>query len=286
MSDNGFASLRSGQAIPRGQIPERPMAEFRRAVVDAVARGHRVAALFGDAPASGGPVELYAVLADGTQALLRVVKTTLDADRFPSPDAGLPAGSSVRARDRRAIRCLSRRPSLVQAGSFPCLVPTRPRRLGQEAGRATSHRRHGLLPRRRGGDPRGSRRARPRRHHRAGAFPLPVPRRAGLPPGDFARLPASGGRAGARRRAEQAHHPHDGGGGRGHLGRPCHGLLPGGRGPGRLPGPRSAPRCCAASPWNWSDWPTTPGTWVPWRATWGSCRRLRTAGASAAISST
>jgi len=84
MNDNGFASLRTGQAIPRSQIPHRPFADFRRAIVDAVAGGHNVAALFGDATASGASVDLYAVLADNRQSLLRVVKTILEADRYPS----------------------------------------------------------------------------------------------------------------------------------------------------------------------------------------------------------
>jgi Ni,Fe-hydrogenase III large subunit len=84
MTDNGFAALHTGQAVPRGQIPQRPVARFRRAVVDAVEGGHRLAALFGDAADPGGPVDLYAVLADSTHGLLHVARTTLDTDRFPS----------------------------------------------------------------------------------------------------------------------------------------------------------------------------------------------------------
>lgn len=84
MNPNGFASLHSGQAIPRSDIPQLCFSDFRRAVVDTIARGHQIAALFGDAVDSGGSVDLYAVLADNTQALLRVAKTTLDADRYPS----------------------------------------------------------------------------------------------------------------------------------------------------------------------------------------------------------
>ena len=49
-----------------------------------VAGGQRVAALFGDAPSSADRVDLYAVLADGARGLLRVGKTMLDTDRFPS----------------------------------------------------------------------------------------------------------------------------------------------------------------------------------------------------------
>jgi Ni,Fe-hydrogenase III large subunit len=83
MHDHGFAVLHPGQAVPRGQVPQVSFEEFRRAVV-AAAGGQRVAALFGDAPAPVGPVDLYAVLADGARGLLRVGKVTLDADGFPS----------------------------------------------------------------------------------------------------------------------------------------------------------------------------------------------------------
>src|SRR5262245_8742938 len=84
MNENGFAALRAGQPVPRAEVPQRPFADFRRAVVDAAGDGHRVAALFGDASDPNGPVDLYAVLADGTPALLRGARTTLDTDRSPS----------------------------------------------------------------------------------------------------------------------------------------------------------------------------------------------------------
>jgi Ni,Fe-hydrogenase III large subunit len=81
---NNLAVLRNGQALPREQIPELSFPEFRRALMDAVSAGQRVAALFADpAPATGG-LDLYAVLADSTRALLRIGKSRLEADRFPS----------------------------------------------------------------------------------------------------------------------------------------------------------------------------------------------------------
>jgi Ni,Fe-hydrogenase III large subunit len=80
----GFAALRNGQAIPRAQIPELGFGDFRRIVVGSVAAGQRVAALFGDDSATGGGVDLYALLADSRRALLRVGKTRLEADTFPS----------------------------------------------------------------------------------------------------------------------------------------------------------------------------------------------------------
>ncbi len=84
MNNQSFAGLRACQAIARTQVPDLSFVDFRRTILAAVAAGQRVAALFGDAPASSGNVDLYAVLADRTQALLRVGKTRMDSDRFPA----------------------------------------------------------------------------------------------------------------------------------------------------------------------------------------------------------
>jgi Ni,Fe-hydrogenase III large subunit len=84
MNNHGFATVHMGQAIPRGQVPHLVWSDFRSAIVEAVLGGQRVAALFGDTPASAGKVNLYAVLADTFHGLLRMGQTTLDADRFPS----------------------------------------------------------------------------------------------------------------------------------------------------------------------------------------------------------
>jgi Ni,Fe-hydrogenase III large subunit len=85
MNDHGFAELRSGQATPRGRVPRLPWAEFRRSIVESVADGQRVAALFGDAQGpAAAEVDVYAVLADGDRAILRVGRATLDSDRFAS----------------------------------------------------------------------------------------------------------------------------------------------------------------------------------------------------------
>lgn len=77
-----LARLRNGQTVPRTEVAEWPFAAFRRAVIDGVAAGQRVAALFGDASAGG--VDLYAVLADSRRALLQVARTRVDAESFPS----------------------------------------------------------------------------------------------------------------------------------------------------------------------------------------------------------
>jgi Ni,Fe-hydrogenase III large subunit len=81
---HGFAPLRNGQSIPRTQIPELSFADFRETIVDAVAGGERVAALFADPFVMMDGVQLYAVLAHARRALLFVGKTKLAADRFPS----------------------------------------------------------------------------------------------------------------------------------------------------------------------------------------------------------
>ncbi len=80
----GFASLRNGLTISRAQVPEVSFVDFRCTLVDAVADGQRIAAMFGDAWNATGKMELYAVLADNTRALLRVGKTQLESDNFPS----------------------------------------------------------------------------------------------------------------------------------------------------------------------------------------------------------
>lgn len=82
MNTSSFTAARTGQAIPRSQISQLPLEDFRRHVISAVNGGQRVAALFGDDVS--GSVDLYAVLADGAHGLLHIGKTTLQSDRYPS----------------------------------------------------------------------------------------------------------------------------------------------------------------------------------------------------------
>lgn len=84
MNPNGFAILRTGQAMPRGQIPQVSFEEFHQTIVKAAGKGQRVAALFGDAPTSTDRVDLYAVLADSAHGRFQVGKVALDSDRFSS----------------------------------------------------------------------------------------------------------------------------------------------------------------------------------------------------------
>jgi Ni,Fe-hydrogenase III large subunit len=80
-----FISLRNGQAISREQIPEIPLMDFRRIILDAALNGERVAALFGNRPAEMNRfVDLYVVLADSSRARLRVGKTRIDSDCYPA----------------------------------------------------------------------------------------------------------------------------------------------------------------------------------------------------------
>jgi Ni,Fe-hydrogenase III large subunit len=81
---NSFVSIRTGQAVPREQVPKVPFDQFRRAIIDGVRNGQRVAAFFGDASSSSGGVDVLAVLSDGARSLLRVIATRLDADHFDS----------------------------------------------------------------------------------------------------------------------------------------------------------------------------------------------------------
>jgi Ni,Fe-hydrogenase III large subunit len=79
-----FTSLRNGQAVARSQVDVLPLAEFRRAVVDQVRAGNRVAALFGIAAAGAAPVTLVAVLADDVAGLLHVAQTTVEGESYPA----------------------------------------------------------------------------------------------------------------------------------------------------------------------------------------------------------
>ncbi len=83
-SHEQFATLRNGETIPRGQIPQLAYLAFRRVILDGVDAGQRIAALFGDNPAGTDRVDLYAVLADKSNGQLHVGMTTLDAERFCS----------------------------------------------------------------------------------------------------------------------------------------------------------------------------------------------------------
>lgn len=79
-----FATLRNGQRIPMSRVPLLSFGDFRRAIIESVANGQRIAALFGDAPDATSEVILYVVLSDASEAMLRVAQTKLTSDSFKS----------------------------------------------------------------------------------------------------------------------------------------------------------------------------------------------------------
>jgi Ni,Fe-hydrogenase III large subunit len=83
-SDIGFAALRNGTAVPIQDVPVLPFGDFRRAIVEAVAQGGRVSALFAHQDKASNAMELCAVVADGFRARLHVGRTRLSADHYDS----------------------------------------------------------------------------------------------------------------------------------------------------------------------------------------------------------
>ena len=259
-SDTALPVLRTGQAIPRGQIPRVPFEEFRVTIVDAVAGGQRVVALFGDAPAPTEKVDLYAVLADSSRALLCVGKATLDSDRFPSLTPECP---QVHLFEREIAEqygvCPEGHPWFKPVRFHPSYRP------GQDA--------WGRKP---GEAPiigvTDFYRVEGEEIHEVAVGPV----HAGvIEPGHF-RFQCHG---------EQVFHLEislgyqhrgieraliggptkrtafiDGGSRGGHLGRPCHRLLPSRGDPRGMLAYRFGPRYCAVSPWSWSGWPITRAT--------------------------
>ena len=135
--------------------------------------------------------------------------------------------------------------------------------------------------------PRGGRGTGSRGHHRARPFPLPVPRRKGLPPRDRPGLSASRNRGGHDRRARRrdrgiTSRPPAGDTSVAHATAYCQVL----ESSGGLPGGRAGPGHPAASPSSSSVWRTTSATSARCPATSASCPPRASAGGSAATSST
>ena len=87
---NRFDSLglRNRRAIPSADIPVEPVEQFRRTVIDAVARGWRIIALFGVAE-DAGLLRVMAVLADDQHGELGATSAVVGAE-YPAltPDCG------------------------------------------------------------------------------------------------------------------------------------------------------------------------------------------------------
>ena len=90
MIASGFTAIRVGQSMPMARVPELPAADFRRTITNAVRGGQAVVAFFGHVSSTRGNVELYAVTSDTQHGVLRIGKTTLDSDQFPSTTPDCP----------------------------------------------------------------------------------------------------------------------------------------------------------------------------------------------------
>jgi Ni,Fe-hydrogenase III large subunit len=111
MTAPAFAPLTNGVRAARAALPDLSPADFRSGILNAVASGGRVAALFGAAPGGGAApgavaaagavaeappaarpnrLELYAVLADDAAGGLYAARTTVPADSFASLAADCP----------------------------------------------------------------------------------------------------------------------------------------------------------------------------------------------------
>ncbi len=80
----GFAVIRNGAAVPIQNVPDLAFGAFRQTIVDAVAEGGRVSALFAYPDSASNAVELIAVVGDSFRAQLHVGRTRLASNRFDS----------------------------------------------------------------------------------------------------------------------------------------------------------------------------------------------------------
>ena len=83
MSAPDLLALRNGQRADRAAVPLLATDRFVDVVAEGPKRGLRIAALFG-APADGGRLELFAVLADDEQGLVLLARTRVDGDAYPA----------------------------------------------------------------------------------------------------------------------------------------------------------------------------------------------------------
>lgn len=88
---NGFDALglRNRRAIPLGAVPVESIERYRETVVNAVAGGHRLVALFG-LPEDSDRTRLLAILADDERGELGATSTFV-RDRYPSLTPDCPA---------------------------------------------------------------------------------------------------------------------------------------------------------------------------------------------------
>lgn len=79
-----WASVRNGLPIARRDVPLLEGSVFRNSLLEAVEDGATVAAFFGHVPPEGDGVDLYAVLAFREGGHLRVSRSRVSGDSFPS----------------------------------------------------------------------------------------------------------------------------------------------------------------------------------------------------------
>lgn len=79
MSAADLPILRNGQSLPLREVPELPIGAFRDTILRRIQEGDRLACLCADAD-----LHLYAVLADDAGQVLRLLRTKLDAPRYPA----------------------------------------------------------------------------------------------------------------------------------------------------------------------------------------------------------
>jgi Ni,Fe-hydrogenase III large subunit len=79
-----LATLTNGRAIELGTIRTLPLDDCQQAIIDGVAAGQRVAAMFGVATGRAEVTQLYVVLADDQQNRLYVGRAEVEGDQFSS----------------------------------------------------------------------------------------------------------------------------------------------------------------------------------------------------------
>lgn len=122
MTENplGLASLGNGRAIDLEAVPTLTPDDFGRAILEAVAAGQRVAALFGAATDQCEVTQLYVVLADDEQNQLLAGRTEIAGARFPSLT---PACAQVQLFEREIAEQFG-----LKATGHPWFKPVRYRR--------------------------------------------------------------------------------------------------------------------------------------------------------------
>jgi len=84
MINSRFATMTNGRAIRLSLIPTLAFEDFKQAILDSVAAGHRVSAMFGDSVPQSKITQLYIIMADDELNQLYVGRTQVEGDQFPS----------------------------------------------------------------------------------------------------------------------------------------------------------------------------------------------------------